>query len=99
VKATGTGIKTIETKRRARIAEATAKIARARYEAGGTLLLCVLNPVTSITTGTVLMFRNGRRWFSTPERIAQWLDARAKRDPRLPAGVTSIDELMDEAAR
>lgn len=46
-----------------------------------------------------LMFRIGKRWFSTPERISQWLDARAKRDPRLPAGVTSIDDLMNEAAR
>lgn len=41
-----------------------------------------------------LLFRNGRRWFSTPQRIAQWLDARARKDPRLPVGVTSIEDLM-----
>lgn len=45
-----------------------------------------------------LLFRNGRRWFSTPQRVAQWLDARAKRDPRLPAGVT-IDDLMSRAGQ
>lgn len=41
-----------------------------------------------------LLFRNGRRWFSTPQRIAQWLDARARKDPRLPAGVTSVGQLV-----
>lgn len=45
-----------------------------------------------------LLFRVGRRWFSTPERIAQWLDARARKDPRLPVGVTSVSQLMDLAS-
>lgn len=41
-----------------------------------------------------LLFRVGRRWFSTPERVQQWLDARARKDPRLPAGVTSVSQLV-----
>lgn len=40
-----------------------------------------------------LLFRVGRRWFSTPARVQQWLDARAKRDPRIPAG-TTLSELV-----
>lgn len=42
----------------------------------------------------VLFYRIGRRWFSNAKRVQQWLDIRARKDPRLPAG-TTLSELVD----
>ena len=42
----------------------------------------------------VLFYKIGRRWFSNAKRVQQWLDLRARKDPRLPAG-TTLSELVD----